>query len=304
MIKKSCQHDHLPAGAAAAASIASVTEPLRELPPHIVARARAFAAAGELPAAPRHSATVVVLRDAPGHGVEAYLLRRVATMSFAAGMYAFPGGSVDPRDAEADVPWAGPPPAGWAAALTADEPLARALVCAAVRETFEEAGILLAGRDEVTVAALDDTWGTAREALLDRSASLGDLLTGKGLRVRADLLRPWAHWVTPEIEPRRFDTRFFVAALPTGQEPLHFEGESDRAEWIRPADALARQATGEIGMLPPTAFTLAELAEFGSVEEVMAAAQARDVRRVLPKIIVTADDVRLLLPGDPGYPGD
>jgi 8-oxo-dGTP pyrophosphatase MutT (NUDIX family) len=281
-----------------------VTESLRALPPDLVERARAFAATGAAPSPARDSATVVVLRDAPEHGVEAYLLRRVQSMTFAAGMYVFPGGSVDLRDADADVPWAGPPAAEWAAALTADEPLARALVCAAVRETFEEAGILLAGRDEKTVEALDEGWAADRAALLDRSAGLGELLTRKGLRVRADLLRPWAHWVTPEIEPRRFDTRFFVAALPPGQEPLHFEGESDRAEWVRPADALARQATGEIGMLPPTAFTLAELAEFGSVEEVMAAAQARDVRRVLPKIIVTADDVRLLLPGEPGYPGD
>jgi len=281
-----------------------VTEPLRTLPPDLAERARAFAASGAAPPAARDSATVVVLRDAAGHGVEAYLLRRVQSMAFAAGRYVFPGGSVDPRDADADVPWAGPPAAGWAAALTADEPLARALVCAAVRETFEEAGILLAGPDDETVAALDGTWGTARESLLDRSASLSELLTSKGLRVRADLLRPWAHWVTPEIEPRRYDTRFFVAALPAGQEPLHFAGESDRAEWVRPTDALARQATGEIGMLPPTAFTLAELAEFGSVAEVMAAAQARDVRRVLPKIIVTAEDVMLLLPGEPGYPGD
>jgi 8-oxo-dGTP pyrophosphatase MutT (NUDIX family) len=275
---------------------------MRTLPDEIVDRARALAAGSFTAAEPRHAATVVVLRDADDHGVEAYLLRRLKSMSFAAGMYVFPGGSVDPRDADVAVPWAGPPAASWAAALSADEPLARALVCAAVRETFEESGVLLAGPDAARIATLDDTWATARAALLDRSMSLTELLTDRGLTLRADLLRPWAHWVTPEVEPKRFDTRFFVAALPAGQEPLHFEGESDRGEWSRPADALSRQASGEIGMLPPTAFTLAELAEFRSVGAVLAAAEQREIRRMLPKILVNGDDVRFLLPGELGYP--
>lgn len=275
---------------------------MRALPDEIVDRARALAEGGFTAAEPRHASTVVVLRDAAGHGVEAYLLRRLRSMSFAAGMYVFPGGSVDPRDADVAVPWAGPPAAAWATALTADEPLARALVCAAVRETFEESGVLLAGPDAATIATLDDSWAAARAALLDRSVSLTELLTQRGLTLRADLLRPWAHWVTPEVEPKRFDTRFFVAALPAGQQPLHFAGESDRGEWSRPSDALSRQASGEIGMLPPTAFTLAELAEFGSVADVLAAAGHREIRRMLPKILLNGDDVRFLLPGEPGYP--
>ncbi|MCA1823971.1 MAG: NUDIX hydrolase [Mycobacteriales bacterium] len=278
-------------------------ESLRALPPDFVDRARAFAAGTLRAVEPRHAATVVLLRDAPTHGVEVHLLRRVASMAFAPGMYVFPGGSVDPRDADRHAAWAGPEPAAWTGALDADEPLARALVCAAVRETFEEAGVLLAGRDAQHVVVTDPSeWEARRQALLDRSVSLSELLEGEGLVLRADLLRPWAHWVTPEIEPRRYDTRFFVAALPPGQDVWDVAGESDRGSWVSPADALERQVSGDMAMLPPTAFTLAELAEFGRVADVLAAADAREVRRVLPKIVVTGEQVELLMPGDVGYP--
>jgi 8-oxo-dGTP pyrophosphatase MutT (NUDIX family) len=216
-------------------------------------------------------------------------------------MYVFPGGSVDPGDAVAEIRWWGPRAADWAAALSADEPLVRALVCAAVRETFEECGVLLAGPDESASAVVGEDWADDRAALQSGALSLPELLVRRGLVLRADLLRPWAHWMTPELEPKRFDTRFFVAALPSGQEPAHFGGESDLGEWLRPADALQRQAEERIAMLPPTAFTLAELAEFGSVAEVLEAATRREIQRVLPKIMVNGDDVRLLLPGDDGY---
>lgn len=271
----------------------------KSLPHEVIERARAASSAS--PPAARDSATVVVLRDAAGHGVEAYLLRRLMSMSFAAGMFVFPGGSVDPGDAAGDVPWIGPPASAWTAALSADEPLVRALVCAAVRETFEECGVLLAG-EENGILGRDEEWEADRAALQAGTSTLPQLLVRRGVSLRADLLRPWAHWVTPELEPKRFDTRFFVAALPPGQQPVHFDGESDLGEWVRPADALERQAQQQIALLPPTAFTLAELAEFGSVADVLAAAQVREIQRVLPKIIVTGDDVRLLLPGDAGYP--
>ena len=238
---------------------------------------------------PRDAATVVLLRDAPGHGIEAYVLRRLSTMAFAGGMYVFPGGSVDPRDAD----WDGTLPADWPPAMDADEPLARALVCAAVRETFEESGVLLAEGTVGDPAA-------EQRALLDRTASMSEVLRRNGLTLRADLLRPWSHWCTPEFEPKRFDTRFFVAALPEDATPAHYEGEADRGEWVRPADAVTRHASGEMGMLPPTVFTLAELTEYARVADVLAA--HREIHRVLPKILVDGDDVLLLLPGEPGYP--
>ncbi|MGZ6793290.1 MAG: hypothetical protein ACXVFV_10095, partial [Mycobacteriales bacterium] len=109
--------------------------------------ARAFHRGERTPVEPRHASTVVLLRDAET-GPEAYLLRRVKGMAFAGGMHVFPGGAVDPADAAADIAWAGPSAAEWGAWFGADEPLARALVCAAVRETFEECGVLLAGTSE------------------------------------------------------------------------------------------------------------------------------------------------------------
>lgn len=134
---------------------------------------------------------------------------------------------------------------------------------------------------------------------------MAQFLRRRGLVLRADLVRPWAHWVTPEPEPVRFDTRFFVAALPSGQRPRQIEGEADRWHWMRPAEALARHADGEMRMLPPTSFTLAELTEYPDVASVMAAAAARDVRPVLPQLILVDDDLRYLLPGDdaPGAAG-
>jgi len=278
---------------------------LGRLPEAAVAHVRALASGAVSPAEPRHASTVVLLRDRP-EGMQAYLLRRTRTMAFAAGMYVFPGGSVDPRDETlADEAWAGPPPAAWAGLLSADEALTKALVCAAVRETFEESGVLLAGTgpDDVVADTTGDDWEIDRAALVDHSLSFAAMLDRRGLVLRADLLRPWAHWITPEVEPKRFDTRFFVAALPTGQRTRDVGGEADRVAWVRPADALAAADSGEMGMLPPTAFTLSELATYDDVAAVLAAGTERDVKPVLPKIVVGDDDeALLLLPHDEGYP--
>lgn len=275
----------------------------------IVAHVRAIASGEVTPAEPRHASTVVLLRDAAGGAgvtrLEAYLLRRQKTMSFAAGMYVFPGGSVDPRDESLpETAWIGPRPETWAPLLTADEGLAKALVCAAVRETFEESGVLLAGPSEGEVVAdtTGEDWEEDRLALIDRTLSFASLLDRRGLALRADLLRPWAHWITPEVEPKRFDTRFFVAALPRGQRTRDVGGEADRVIWERPEDALAASHRGELGMMPPTAFTLSELTAYDDVAAVMAAGDARDVQPVLPKIVLGDDDeARLLLPHDEGY---
>ena len=216
---------------------------------------------------PRHAATVVLLRDAAA-GPEVYLLRRVAAMAFAGGLWVFPGGSVDPADATAEAAWAGPPPSWWAGHLSADEPLARALVCAAVRETFEESGVLLAGPSDTEVLAdvSTDEWEAERVALEAREQSLSELLVRRGLVLRADLLRPFAHWVTPAVEPRRFDTRFFVAALPAGQTCRTAGTEADERRWVRPADALGQ----ELPMMPPTSRSLGDLRDAPSVAAALA----------------------------------
>jgi len=252
--------------------------------------------------APRDAATVVLLRDGD-RGPEAYLLRRVTGMAFAAGMTVFPGGSVAPADAVADTPWSGPPPSVWAERFGTSEQLAGALVCAAVRETFEEAGVLLASPDGD--GAFADTsgadWEADRVALEARSLSLSDLLVRRGLLLRADLLRAWSHWITPEAEPRRFDTRFFAAALPRGQSTRHVGGEADRVHWTRPADAVAAFRRGELPMMPPTALTLEEMSPHPSVDDVLAAADERTITPILPRLLPGDGPQRVVLPGEEGY---
>jgi 8-oxo-dGTP pyrophosphatase MutT (NUDIX family) len=256
--------------------------------------ARAFDSGEKTPAEPRHASTVVLLRDGAG-GPEAYLLRRVQGMAFAGGMHVFPGGSVDPADASAHIGWAGPPAAQWAEWFGADEPLARALVCAAVRETFEECGVLLAGpsEDELLADVSSDEWEAERVALEAREQSLSELLARRGLVLRSDLLRPYAHWLTPEVEPKRFDTRFFLAELPAGQVCRDVGGEADERRWVRIAGALDQGLT----LLPPTAASLKELAAYDDVRSALDA--PREITLVALKLVVLADGtVRLVAPGD------
>jgi 8-oxo-dGTP pyrophosphatase MutT (NUDIX family) len=240
------------------------------LPPELAERARQFAEAGGVPVAPRLASTVVLLREP----FEAYLIRRVATMAFAASMYVFPGGGVDPRDATVQPGWAGPSPAEWAARLRLDESVARSVVCAAVREVFEESGVLLAGPDAATVVGdvSGADWEAARLALIAREFGFAEFLSRQGLVLRSDLLVPWSRWITPEFEPRRFDTYFFLAVLPEGQVTRDVGGEADDTVWCTPAEA----ADGRFTMLPPTLVTLAEVAEAGSVTAALAAAPARN----------------------------
>jgi 8-oxo-dGTP pyrophosphatase MutT (NUDIX family) len=231
---------------------------------------------------------VVLLRDTDG-GVEVYLMRRVASMAFAAGMYVFPGGVVDRRDGDADVPWAGPPPQAWAERLSAPVALVRALVCAALRETFEETGVLLAGPDPAE---------RERQALVSRALAFSDLLIQRRLLLRADLIAPWTHWITPEFEERRYDTRFFVAAMPPGQRTRAVGGESDEVAWFRPGDALDRFAAGTLALMPPTVTTLEDIAAYGDVAGVLAAAGDRTIAPILPRAVPDGASVRLVLPGD------
>ena len=253
-----------------------------------------------VPSEPRHAATVVLLRDA-AQGPEAYLLRRVKNMAFAGGFHVFPGGSVDPDDEDADIGWAGPSAEQWGAWFGASPELARALVCAAVRETFEESGVLLAGEsaDHLLADVSSDEWEAERVALEAREQSLSQLLARRGLVLRADLLRPFAHWITPEVEPKRFDTRFFLAEMPSGQVCRDVGGEADERLWVRPADALAQ----ELQMLPPTQDSLRRLADYPSVEKALA--DEREVHLVAPKLVVLPDDsVKFVVPGDSDYPTD
>lgn len=267
------------------------------LPDEYAARARDIHEGRAEAVRPRDASTVILLRDAPGgDGLLVYLLRRVSSMKFAPGAYVFPGGSVDPRDADLSVAWAGPSPALWGAAFGADEALARELVSAAVRETYEESGVLLAGPDETAIVpdTSGDDWEADRQALLDRSSSLAEMLGRRSLVLRGDLMRPWSHWITPIVEPRRYDTRFFVAALPSGQRTRDVSSESDLVTWVRADEAVEAARRGEMPMLPPTLVTLSELADYASVSAVLGA--SREISPRLPETQVTDDGVFLVLP--------
>ncbi|MEV4481049.1 NUDIX hydrolase [Micromonospora coxensis] len=259
-------------------------------PAALVEHARRFRAEGGVPAVPRVAATVLLLRPA-GPDFEVYLIRRVAAMTFG-GMYAFPGGGVDRSDSQAHLDWAGPEPAGWGDRLGIAPDAAQAVVCAAAREVFEEAGVLLAGPDATTVVGdvSGDDWEAARQDLEARRTGFADLLAGRRLTLRSDLLLPWSRWITPEFEPRRFDTYFFVALLPEGQRTRDVSGEADHTLWVRPAEALARAEAGELTMLPPTLVTLAQVAAAGDLTGVARASTTRDAATPITPHLDLSDD--------------
>lgn len=250
------------------------------------------------PVTPKDAATVMLVRDTP-RGLEVFLQRRVVGMAFAGGMTVFPGGGVDRRDADTSVAWHGPSPAWWASRFSCEVALARALVCAAVRETFEESGVLLAGPDESSVVADVRPFAQARAQLVDRELSLAGFLAEANLVLRADLLRPWADWVTPVEESRRFDARFFLARLPEGQRADGDTTEAQDARWQRPGDALDDWKAGRSGLLPPTWTTLAELEECPTVADAMA--RDRVITKLMPRVARDGDALRIVLPGDPAY---
>ena len=259
------------------------------------------------PAAPRDAATVVILRTAAdGAGVETLMMRRPAAMKFAPGAYVFPGGSVDPADYGAAVGWHGPSPAEFGARLGATAEVARALVCAAVRETYEEAGVLLAGAPDGGPLAVPagPSWDADRAALASGTLTLADLLARRGLVLRADLLVPWDRWVTPEGEPRRFDARFFAATLPDGQQAVGHEAEAEHVAWLDPASAIAAARAGEISLLPPTAATLNHLAsavaDGAGLDDILAIRRA--IEPVCPRLVLEDGKAWLVLPDEAGYP--
>ncbi|MGW7354547.1 NUDIX hydrolase [Streptomyces sp. NPDC054784] len=273
-------------------------------------RIRALAAGELTPVTPRRAATVLLLRDRADAPPEVHMLRRRASMAFAGGAYAYPGGSVDPRDEAAGdgtggtegadaLGWAGPSRATWAARLGTDEATAQGVVCAAVRETFEEAGVLLAGPDARTVVA-DTTgpdWEADRAALVARELSFADFLARRGLLLRSDLLGAWARWITPEFEARRYDTWFFVAVLPEGQRTRNASTEADRTVWTGAAEAAAGYDRGELMMMPPTIATLRRLQPYATAADALAAAAEQDLAPVLAQARLESGEIVLSWPG-------
>ncbi len=232
----------------------------------------------EDPLVPRPAATVMLIRDT-SDGIKVFLMRRHRGMDFVGGVMVFPGGGVDDRDRNADIAWHGPDKFWWGERLGTDADLAEALVCAAARETFEECGVLFAGAADDPDLLVDDasSYRDSRAALVSKELSFAEFLRGEKLMLRADLLRPWANWVTPKEErTRRYDTYFFVGALPDGQRADGDNTESDRADWITPESALEDFSAQRSFLLPPTWTQLDALAG-RTVAEVLAVD-----RRIVP----------------------
>jgi hypothetical protein len=214
-------------------------------------------------------------------------------------MTAYPGGGVDDRDGDTEIGWVGPSPAQWAQAFGCDERIARELVCAAVRVAFAEAGVLLAGPaggDGVVPDVSGDDWDAQRVALMRRELSLAQLLADRDLAVRSDLLRPFAHWITPPVEPRRYDTKFFAAALPAGQEARHVSGEADDVCWLTPSAALAEMRAGTRPMMPPTIHTLGQLEPFPDVAAALEGSPPEPLQPISPTFEETPDGKWAVLP--------
>jgi 8-oxo-dGTP pyrophosphatase MutT (NUDIX family) len=261
------------------------------------------------PPSPVDSATVVVLRELPGAAIEVLLVQRHAESRAFGGAHVFPGGRVDAADAAAEL--------AALSALTAAEaaerlgegtPPAAALAywIAAVRELYEEAGILLATVGGVPLGeASPDAVARAREqraALIAGRTTFGDVVAREDLRLDTASLHYFSRWITPLHAPRRYDTRFFVTLLPPGQEPLHDRRETTAADWFTPAAALAGAHAGTLFLTPPTMRTLEDLAELGSWPRIRAAA-SHAVPAILPKVVEIAGATTILYPGDAAYEG-
>ena len=237
-----------------------------------------------MPSVPREAATVMLLRDGPaGSGVQTWLMRRVPKMAFAAGMSVFPGGAVDEDDRLVGERLAAAYPAATTAVAaqfgtTAEH--AGTLISAAIRETFEEVGVLLTS-PPVVIDAAD------RLAVERRERRFSDMLAElieRGVTLDVEAIRPWARWVTPEVETRRYDTYFFVAALPSGLDAESVTTEASHADWIAVGDALAEFSEGSRPLMPPTLVCLRQLDECGAVAGVLASAAGRRIEAIRPAL--------------------
>ena len=260
----------------------------------------------------RAAATVMLVRDHPINGLEVFMLQRTLAAVFAKGMYVFPGGRVDANDNEDQLE---------AICDGLDDEEASALLgipngglsywVAAIRECFEEAGVLLArptNSNELvrfdTDSALQNRFSVARHAIHDSNMSLVELCATENLRLVTNNIHYVSHWITPLGEPRRFDTRFFIARAPEAQEPLHDDNETIASLWVSPIEALERHARGDLAMIPPTTSNLQFLAPHGTTTDALNAAKKIGTpTAILPKLKTDAEGkvIGITMPGDADY---
>jgi 8-oxo-dGTP pyrophosphatase MutT (NUDIX family) len=256
----------------------------------------------------RDAATVMLLRDGPT-GIEVQMLRRNLASDFVGGAYVFPGGAVDPEDSGPEVESVARGRTDTSASeLLGIESGGLAFWVAAIRESFEEAGLLLAVDDEEVVVDLHadpvvaERFVHHRRAVDSGELRLVDLCRAEGLRLAVDSMQYFSRWITPFGAPRRYDTRFFVAHAPTAQTPLHDDREVIASLWIGPDEALARHAAGEFELIFPTVRSLEALQRFERADDVVSHAASLDhVDAVLPTIREGPNGLRIVLPGDGEY---
>jgi 8-oxo-dGTP pyrophosphatase MutT (NUDIX family) len=257
------------------------------------------------------AATVLLIRDADGGGIEVFMLRRTFNAAFASGMFVFPGGKVDDVDGIDEIAdlCDGLDDAEASAFLgIASGGLAYWVAC--VRECFEEAGVLLA-RHESTGAVvrfdepeIADRFNTERHNIHDGSVALLELCMSEGLHLTTDEIHYVSHWITPVGERRRFDTRFFIARAPAAQEPLHDNGETIESMWIRPEEAMRRAHEHDLMLMPPTKANIEFLLPHTTTDEVMVAAKKIGIpQTILPKLKTDADGrvIGIAMPGEADY---
>jgi len=241
------------------------------------------------------AATIVILRDGR-QGLEVFMVVRHHAIDFASGALVFPGGKVDAQDE--DPAWGDLAPS---AANAAD----RAFLVAAARETFEEAGLVLARRigeqgllDADAAHRLVETY---RARLAGGRIAFLDVVRGENLRLAADLMVPFAHWITPPTQPKRFDTHFLLVSAPVEQLGAHDGGESVEGFWIAPKEALREAEAGKRVLLFPTHMNLLKLARFATVAETVEMARQSPIVSVMPRVERTATGRRLHIPAAAGY---
>jgi 8-oxo-dGTP pyrophosphatase MutT (NUDIX family) len=200
----------------------------------------------------------------------------------------FPGGGVDPRDGEQGLPWSGPSPSEWGDRLGCSPTEAQMYVAAAIREMFEECGVLMASPSASGPLARVDgpRWRLVRDRLLARELSLADVLHQNGLVLRSDLVAAKAHWLTPVFEPRRFDTWFFAAVMPSHQVADGDTTEAAEAGWYVPSELLEAYAAGSAAMLPPTVMCVEEIRDAASAVDFVA--HAPTLPLIMPEVVETA----------------
>ena len=226
----------------------------------------------------RDAATVVLVRDRPG-GFEAFMLQRNLRSVFVAGMHVFPGGAVDPSDRDpAMEPWCKGRTDAHASAELGLPAGGLAFWVAAIREAFEEAGILLAYTPQGELVRFDDPlvinrFDDHRNAIDHGRRAMIEMCRREELVLAVDAMHYIAHWITPVGPPRRYDTRFFVARAPEAQRPLHDDRETIAHCWMRPLDALMAHRRGELEMIRPTLHTLETLSHHADVDSLLAAAE-------------------------------